>query len=164
MKPVPPSPTPLPAIWVPPDPGYIKINIDAAIPENSSFFRIGMIARDDRGVTKWWARKEIQGRPTPTECEAMAALFGVQMAVRHKWRKVIVETDCLPVHGYLAKQQSGLVSYGAILDACYDLRSHFTCLSFTFVRRSGNSEAHAIVTATSLLCNEGSFFPSSLMK
>lgn len=69
-----------------------------------------MIARDDRGVTKWWTRKEIQGRPQPTDGEAMAILFGIQTAIHHKCRKVIVETDCPPVHGYLVEKQRGLVS------------------------------------------------------
>lgn len=110
VKPIPPSSTPLLTSWIPPDLGYIKVNADAAFPENSNFFRVGMIARDDRGVTKWWTRKEIQGRPQPTDGEAMAILFGIQTAIHHKCRKVIVETDCLPVHGYLVEKQRGLVS------------------------------------------------------
>lgn len=132
-KPTPSSSVSLPCIWIPPYPGCIKVNVDAAFPENSNFFRISMITLDDRGVTIWWARKEIWGRPQSSNGEAMAILFGIQTAILHNWRTVTVETDCLPVHRYLVKQQCGLVSYGAILDDCIDYRSSFLSLSFAFM-------------------------------
>lgn len=125
---------------------------------------MGLVARNAQGVTVWWARKDIVGRPQPSEGEAMAVVFGVSTALLHGWSKVIIETDCFPVFQYLSSSSSSLVSFGAILDACFNFRSNFSSLSFSFVRRSGKSLAHSIVTATNLSYSEGPFLPSFLME
>lgn len=61
--PPPPSATVQPNIWIPADPGTVKLNVDVALPEGFEFVRVGMVARNARGVTIWWARKELAGRP-----------------------------------------------------------------------------------------------------
>lgn len=144
IKPPPPEPEVLPSIWVPPDPGFIKVNVDVAYPENADFIRVGMVAKNEHGVTKWWARKEITGRPPTSDGEARALMFGLHTAIKHGWNKIILETDCLPVHKYLTLPSSELVSFGAILDTCISLRTSFSSLLFSFVRRSGNSHAHLL--------------------
>lgn len=141
IKPPPPAPEVLPSIWVPPDPGFIKINVDVAFPKNAYFIRVGMVARNAQGVTIWWARKAIVGQPPTSVGEAMAAMFGVHTAIKHGWKKIIIEKDCLPVFRYLSHPSSELVSFGAILDACNCLRISFNSLLFSFVRRSDNSHA-----------------------
>lgn len=75
-------------------------------------------------------------------------------------QKIVVEIDCLPIFNFLSSESSSLSSFGAISDDCLGYRSSFQFLSFSFVRRSGNSTAHAIATAISLHCNEGSSLPS----
>lgn len=164
VKPPPADSIPLPAIWIPPDPGYIKVNVDVAYPEKAEFIRVAMVARDHRGVTLWWARSEIVGRPKPTEGEAMAVVFGVHRALQQRWKNVIIETDCLPVHRYLTRGSSSLISFGAILDDCFISMSRFDSLLFSFIKRSGTCYAHAIATAKHLLGDEGAFFPSHLME
>lgn len=118
----------LPTRWSPPGTGIIKINVDVAIPENADFIRIAMVARDARGVTIWWARKEIVGRPHPSEGEAMAVVLGVHQALDKGWSRVIIETDSLPVFRYLNEGASSLVSFGAILDECFIARSKLSTL------------------------------------
>lgn len=161
-KPLPTATAALPAIWIPPDPGFVKVNVDVAFPVKADFIRIGMVAKRANGETIWWARKEIVGRPQPSDGEALAVVFGVHTAIQQGWRRVIIETDCLPVYRYLSRNSSTLISFGAILDACFALRSSFSSLSFSFVKRSGNACAHAIVTATNFVRSEGAFFPASL--
>lgn len=112
-------------------------------PPPSDFIRVGLVARNKHGVTIWWARKEIFGRPNPLEGKAMAVVLCVNTALHQGWRNVIVETDCLPVHRYLPHSSSDFVSFGAILDACFSLSSLFCSLSFSFARRLGNSLAHS---------------------
>lgn len=154
----------LPSIWKPPDPGFIKVNVDVAFPTNADFIRVAMVARDSRGVTIWWARSEVVGRPQPSEGEAMAVIFGVNQAIRQGWDKAIIEIDCLPVFRYLMRQSSSLVSFGAILDACFTLSCHFRSLLFSFVKRSGNPQAHTIATDSNSVFSEGAFFPAHLME
>lgn len=95
----------------------------------------------------------------------IAIFFGIQIAAQQKWSHVILETDCLPVYRYLPLQVSKLVSYGAVLDACFSLRSSFISLFFFFfVRQSDNSIVHFIAIAWNLPCHEGPFLPSILME
>lgn len=122
-KPFPAVSVPLPSVWVPPDPGSIKVNVDVAFPAGSDFIRVGMVARNAQGVTIWWARKDIIGRPQPSEGEALAVIFGVNTAISHGWRSVIIESDCLSVFRYLTCLSCPLVSFGATLDACFELSS-----------------------------------------
>lgn len=53
--------------WRPPDPGVFKLNVDASFPVAGISFRISMVARDCHGKCIWWYRKEISGRPQPSE-------------------------------------------------------------------------------------------------
>lgn len=143
--------------------GFLKVNVDAAFPLGTDFFRISLVARNSAGKCVWWHRKEIQGRPQPFEGEAIAILNGVQTAIERNWSHVVVETDCLPVHRYLISNSPFLVSFGSALDACLGFGSSFVSLLFFFVRRSDNSLAHALVTANTLSCCEGLSIPSDLV-
>lgn len=58
----------------------------------------------------WWRRQVVSGRPSPTDGEAVAVLHGVQEAKARGW---------------------------AVLDLCFESRSSFHALSFSFIRRSG---------------------------
>lgn len=101
----------LPSIWVPPHPEWVKINVDVAIPEGVDFIRVWMVAGNASGLTIWWARKEIVGRPQPSEGEVMAVVFGVHTAIQQAWPRVIIETDCLPVHRYLLRWHLFCIMY-----------------------------------------------------
>lgn len=47
-----------------------------------------MVSRNANGITIWWARNDIVGRPQPSEWEAMAVVFGIHTAIRHGWTRV----------------------------------------------------------------------------
>lgn len=119
-----------------------------------------MVARDSLGRCIWWKRKRVFGRPSPTECEAMAVLFEVQESRARAWSRAQVETDCYPVYCYLMKDKRSLVSFGAILDSCFDLAYLFLSLSFSFVKRSGNILANEL----DFHCNEGVSLPPCLIQ
>lgn len=153
---------PFQATWAPPDRGKIKINVDVGFPGNLAVFHTSLVARDNSGRCVGWRRQVINGRPSPTDGEAVAILHGMQEAVARNWRNVIIETDCLSVHRLLCRGSSSLVSYGAVLDSCFALIPSFHSLSFSFVKRSGNCVAHALATALNLVCNEGVSLPSDL--
>lgn len=67
IKPPPIESMNLPKVWKPPDRGGIKVNVDVAIPNGSDYVRVGLVARNEHGVTIWWARKEMSGRPPPSD-------------------------------------------------------------------------------------------------
>lgn len=149
--------------WIPPAGGFIKINVDMALPASADFFRVSGVARNENGDCLWWFRREVVGRPKPSDGEAIAMLQGARAALSHGHRCVVLETVCLPIFHYLSSSSSSLISFGAILDAVLSLRSRFENLSFSFTRLSGNSIAHSLATAPFISCNEGSslsFLPS----
>lgn len=154
-----PNPTTGPSLWSPPVFDFIKINVDAAIPEGIDSYRVSGVAHNHEGRLLWWYRTELVGRPPATDAEAVAILHGVRVALQKGWRRVVLETDCLPIFHNLTATSPSLYSYGAILDAILELRSFFHVLSLTFVRRSGNSLAHDIATSPFLPCSEGFSFP-----
>lgn len=49
----------------------------------------------------------------------------------HAWRRVWIETDCYSVYCYLVKESRSVVSFGAILDSCFELAYLFSSLSFS---------------------------------
>lgn len=153
----------LPNTWTPHNRSNIKVNVDVGLTPNSDSFVVSMVARDCDGRCIWWRRKEILGRPSPSDGEAAAVLFGNQVAMQRSWRRVIIETDCLPVHCYLLQRRSSFESYGAILDSCLELSPYFQYLSFSFVKRSGSTISHALATASHISCNEGCSLPFSLI-
>lgn len=148
-----------PHIWTPPASGTIKLNVYVAFPEGVNWYRVSMVAR---GECVWWFRREVVGRPSPTVGEAMAVLHGVNEAKVKGWRDIIVETDCLPIYKALTSPELSLAAYGSIIEACLVSRVSFNVLSFSFIRRLGNSIAHALATAPFIDCNEGSSLPSGL--
>lgn len=93
-----------------------------------------MVARDCTGKCIWWSKKRIVGRPKPANGEAMAILLGLQAAISRGWRKVIMESDCLQIITCLSNLSSSLASFGALIDACLELRVYFQTISFSFVR------------------------------
>lgn len=126
----------LPSSWEPPARDVIKVNVDAAFPGILDVFHTSLVARDFTGKCVWWRRRVMHGRPAPSDEEAVAVLRGVQESLAKGWRKVLIETDCLPVYRYLRDDRSSLVSYEAVLDSCLSLRSSFQTLSFSFVKRT----------------------------
>lgn len=123
--------------WTPPAGDFIKINVDAALPKENDFYRISLVARDSQGECLWWTRTELVGRLHPTDAEALAVLQGVKFAAARAWRRVIVETDCLPVFRYLQDQSCSLASYGGVLDSCLDLCSDFQSFVFFLCTQIG---------------------------
>ena len=69
-----PTPSPVPSCWVPPPPGSIKINVNAAISTSKAAFAV--VTRDYLGaVVKIWAR--ILPTRSPVQAEIEALLWAV---------------------------------------------------------------------------------------
>ncbi|KAL2895757.1 hypothetical protein RDABS01_000755, partial [Bienertia sinuspersici] len=80
--------------WLPPMEGWIKINVDAHIGENE-FIGVGAVWRNHMGKSLGAAVRRCQGKWRSDIAEAMAALFGVQVARRLGFGKVILEAHLI---------------------------------------------------------------------
>lgn len=96
--------------WTPLQPGAIKVNVDVALPSNTEVFRVSGVAHNERGQCIWWYRKELPGRPPPTDGEAIAMLHGVREALHRGHRRIVVETDCFPIYSHLSSCSSSFSS------------------------------------------------------
>lgn len=145
--------------WRPPNPGIIKINVDLALPCGQAFFRIGLVARDSSGGCVWWVSKQFSRRPAPVDGEAMAVLHGILLARDKQWSHVVIAKDCLQVFRSLSHDSSSSSSFGAFVEASLDSRHFFHSLSFSFIRRSGNSWPILLLLLCLWVVMRVTFFP-----
>ena len=76
--------------WSPPPPEFIKLNVDAAIAQNTS--ALAVVAKNEQGaVLKGWSK--IMPKRSPIAAEAEAILWALHLAKGENWRKIIVESD-----------------------------------------------------------------------
>ena len=75
---------------LPPPPDFVKLNVDAAIAQNSS--AIAVVARNEQGaVLRAWSK--MMPKRSPITAEAEAILWALHLARGENWRKIIVESD-----------------------------------------------------------------------
>ena len=76
--------------WSPPPLGFVKLNVVAAIAQNSS--ALAVVARNEQGaVLKAWSK--FMPKRTPIAAEAKAILWALHLARGENWRMIIVESD-----------------------------------------------------------------------
>ncbi|XP_012840390.1 PREDICTED: uncharacterized protein LOC105960728 [Erythranthe guttata] len=148
--------------WSPPPVGYLKLNVDAALPAGQPHYTVSMVARNEEGVCIWWEVRTYPGSLIAEECEAHAALFALQCAQRKGWQSIILEGDCLGVIEALRAGTDLSSSIGVFVDECLSLVPFFSSCSFSFVKRSGNKLAHCLATSFPFPCNEGDTLPTGL--
>jgi ribonuclease HI len=87
--------------WVPPDPGWMKINVDGAFLPDSGVAAIGVIIRDHGGGIKLSAWRLLRHCRDAVEAEVVACREGIILAARWPEVPMILETDCAVVVGKL---------------------------------------------------------------
>ena len=142
----------------PPQPGFIKVNYDAAI--SSSHSTLAVIAKDPhRAILKVWAR--IAPKLSPLQVETMALHWAVQLAIREKWSHVQFKGDskvCYEV--FLANGPCSAWAISYFVSNIRDLALCIVSCNFLWVRRGCNYATH-IVAKFSLASNESCFFNSA---
>lgn len=83
--------------WSRPWPGTIKINVDAAVFDNSKHIGVDVVVRDDRGIAIVAFAFKINGIFSPFLAELMAVRQGILVARQYQWPSIILETDALKV-------------------------------------------------------------------
>ncbi|XP_075670137.1 uncharacterized protein LOC142639892 [Castanea sativa] len=142
--------------WNPPPQGWIKLNVDAAL--NNHRLAFAVVARDQLGeVLSLWGKIHLACPLAQAEAEAL--YWAVQLAIKKGWKNVIFE-------GNAKNCTDALTSADAIPDwlSCNTV-SNIRCLvnafdsvKFSWVRRSGNSVAHAAAKLSLNFCLDFCFF------
>ena len=139
--------------WEPPPPGWIKLNVDAAVAKSS--FALTIVARDDKGiVSKAWSKTH---HPCPPiVAEANAILWVAQLAIQERWSHIIIEGDAKRCFDPLSFEDVILdQSIANLVCSILNLKVGFVQCCFRWVKRESNSAAH--VTAKFSLSSSESF-------
>ena len=126
----------------PPLAGWVKLNFDAAIRENKT--SVAVVGRDNHGrVVLAWT--DILDPRSPSWSEAKAAYAAVNQAVETEIKRAIIEGDAWNAITPLKdKKASFQWTIDVILQNILALCNLFNDVSFSFVKREGNSLTHLL--------------------
>ena len=128
--------------WKPPDPGTIKINVDASFHSGSS--AVGVAARDENGSVQWfWCSKVVAG--SAMVAELLAVLEAVLLAKDLGIPRVLFEGDNQSIMEALSQNlHSPNWVLVPILEKIQDALDVFEFCSFVWTPRLLNGLAHEL--------------------
>ena len=146
--------------WSPPPSEFIKLNVDAAIAQNTS--ALAVVAKNEQGaVLMAWSK--IMPKRSPIATEAEAILWALHLANGKKWRKIIVESDSkIYIDSILDHTACHQWAISSIVSDIWLLEKYFVSCLFFWVKRSGNVVAHEAAKYTIQSCSSFSFCADNL--
>ena len=135
--------------WKKPDHGWIKVNSDAAFQENGFSGATACITRNEQGQFKVEQARWYDRAMDVCMMEALGGRDGLQLAVQHGERRVVLETDCLELINLWQKRDVQRFAIGPVLEEINALSLAFHSFSFSYVNRSCNKIAHVLAKQVS---------------
>ncbi|XP_039015581.1 uncharacterized protein LOC120145963 [Hibiscus syriacus] len=132
-------------VWKAPPVGYIKINVDGAMPVSGLRGGIGGLRRNDRGVCLGTFSKSI-GFGTPVLAELLAIKVGLEaflQAGNNSPLRVIMESDCKVAVEWVLNQGSCPACFSELVKSIDTVLSCF-CVTIRHIPRECNREADAL--------------------
>ncbi|KAL6558291.1 hypothetical protein OROMI_018641 [Orobanche minor] len=139
-------------VWVRPESGFLKLNVDAALFSNPNAAGFGSVVRNDVGDFVAAKIGAVPWNADPTLVEALSVREALSWIKDQRWKKVCVETDSLIFVQSLANPLEVLSPYNAIVRDCKLLLSELFNCSVRFVKRAASSVAHMLARSSSI-CN-----------
>ncbi|GMN47032.1 hypothetical protein TIFTF001_016222 [Ficus carica] len=84
-------------VWLPPQPGYLKLNIDASVFPGSDHIGIGAAIRDEKGSILRAVAKSVEGSFSPLLVECLALREGLSFAKEIECVNLEVENNAINV-------------------------------------------------------------------
>jgi ribonuclease HI len=132
--------------WIPPPSDMAKVNVDAALSENSGICSAAAVARDGEGRFLGASALVLDGSFDPETVEAMARREGLALAADLMLQKLRLAADCASVVKSIAGEGMGI--YGRIIQEVNARRNDFTRVEFVHEHRDSNSDAHVIARSS----------------
>jgi reverse transcriptase-like protein len=129
--------------WRPPSNGWVKVNFDAYEADNA-IRGLGVVVRDSYGKLLVAGVRRIKSLWPVDICEAAAALFGIQVALRIGCEYIHLKGDSLSVISAINHVDEGQAPIHLFYDSIFDLSSNVSGFVCSFVRRNENSLAHLV--------------------
>lgn len=130
--------------WKPPDPGILKVNVDAAVKQGSSQYGVGMVLRDQEG--KFCKARVIchAGEVGVVEAETKGILEALAWATQLGISKVVVESDSWLSVQAVNNDSVNHLEVGHMIQECRTILSQNTEFSVSFTRKQANRVAHLL--------------------
>lgn len=131
------------ARWSRPEVGWLKLNVDAAMDNQTRTMGFGWVLRNDVGTFIAAANVPWKGIYTPREAEAFALKEALSWLKSHGFERVQVKTDAmLVVQGLHSELKDS--AFDLILHDVKDILGLFSQVNILFVKRSANRAAHML--------------------
>ena len=127
--------------WSPPPPNSLKVNFDGETFKDIGKVGLGVVVCESQGQA---LGLRSEGVPLPFSSdlvEALAAAWAISFALEIGCLSFILEGDSERVINTFSNNEDSFSPFGHILDSAKAL-TESGCISFSHVRRLGNSVAH----------------------
>ena len=135
--------------WMPPDPGSVKVNVDASFQKDDSVGATASIIRDHQGAFRVAQARWYEQGLDACMMEALACRDGLMLAKQHGEHKVLLETDYLELVNLWKKQHLQRSIVNPVLKEIEDLSLAFHEFIISFGNRIYNKVAHVLAKQVS---------------
>ncbi|XP_021721529.1 uncharacterized protein LOC110689108 [Chenopodium quinoa] len=137
-----------PKIWIPPPDDFVKVNCDASLKDSGW---VGLIRNKD-GEVLFAGTRRCRGSWPPEIAECKAVLFGIKLASRYGFKKVIIVSESQIIISRLSKAVTYFTDLDSILEDVLSICSSFYYVNWSHVRRDGNAVAHYLASLVPFGC------------
>ncbi|KAL8094028.1 hypothetical protein AgCh_035786 [Apium graveolens] len=124
--------------WQYPFAGWYKMNVDAALREGVTGFKVGMVLRNDKGDFIASMQKCFAEEVSVLEAEAIGVLEALIWITERGDKQVIVESDSLITVNALLNNTIFMAEVGTTFELCRSILSHRSDVRIQHVRRKAN--------------------------
>jgi ribonuclease HI len=128
--------------WIPPPPGFMKVNVDVVLSKNSCTATMAAITRDEAGCFQGASVIVMHGISDPETAEVMACREGLALASDLMPTKVVIATDCENVVRNM--RGLGMGCHGHIVREIKEVMAGFENSEIVHERRASNVDAHML--------------------
>jgi ribonuclease HI len=142
------------ARWAPPPPGWVCINVDAALFPNDRRMGCGAVLRDHRGGFILSISEGLDCFPSPEVAEVLAARHALMVALDHGVKQAVLVSDCLSLTQHIVSPRRDRSSLGSVISDIKSLLAGLESCSVKFASRNLNVVAHKLArSAEPSVCN-----------
>lgn len=131
-------------LWKPPAGDFVKMNVDAAVPEDCRPCTAGFIIRDRVGAVLMSGCSPLGGCLSVLHGELVSIFTGLEFAIQASFRKIIVASDSPSA----VNACNGLVFFadynGTVVEDIIRLAAEFEEIKFLFERGQANECGHSL--------------------
>ena len=134
--------------WRPPQAGFVKINFNGAVFDSSHSSGVGAVIRNHNEAVMASCAEILNQAYKAEEIEALAALKALQFAFDLGFQNAILEGDSLGLIKALKAKDHNLSPCGLLVEDVKLVANSFVNLSYSHIKRNGNSVAHNLAKHT----------------